>query len=96
MPPLFQEAQLSIFEQKRNNFSGSSNVNSEPSPGVREPSFAWSINEFCDRFGLGRTTVYEQIKLGRLRARKIGKRTIITHEDVEAWLRNLPSVGVKR
>jgi hypothetical protein len=40
--------------------------------------------------------VYAQIKMGQLRARKIGKRTIITHDDAEDWLRNLPRVGVRQ
>jgi excisionase family DNA binding protein len=51
---------------------------------------AFSIKEFCRRFGVGRTTVYEEIKLGRLRARKIGRRTIILEDDAEEWLRRLP------
>ncbi|WP_210264975.1 helix-turn-helix domain-containing protein [Bradyrhizobium archetypum] len=52
---------------------------SEPEQGLRDQHRAWSIGQFCQYFGIGRTTVYEQIKLGRLRARKIGKRTIITY-----------------
>src|SRR5467141_3188222 len=57
---------------------------------------ARSIDQFCRCFGVGRTTAYEQIKLGRLRARKVGKRTIITDDDAEEWLRNLPQVETKR
>ena len=51
---------------------------------------AFSIEEFCRRFGVGRTKVYEELKLGRLRARKIGRRTIITADDAEGWLQRLP------
>lgn len=54
-----------------------------------------SIGEFVQQYGVGRTTTYEEIKSGRLRARKIGKRTIIDVEDAEAWLRNLPIVKAK-
>jgi len=53
---------------------------------------AFSIEEFCRRFGIGRTKVYEELKRGRLRARKIGRRTIVTEDDAEAWLRRLPLV----
>jgi hypothetical protein len=56
---------------------------------------ARSIDQFCQCFAVGRTTAYEQIKLGLLRARKVGKRTIITDDDAEEWLRNLPHVGAK-
>ena len=51
---------------------------------------AFSIEEFCRRFGIGRTKVYEELGLGRLRARKVGRRTIITEDDAEDWLRRLP------
>jgi len=51
---------------------------------------AMSIAEFCQRYGIGRTTAYAEIKEKRLRGRKIGKRTIITEDDAEEWLRHLP------
>jgi excisionase family DNA binding protein len=51
---------------------------------------AFSIEEFCRRFGIGRTRAYEELKFGRLRARKVGRRTVITEDDAEAWLRRLP------
>jgi hypothetical protein len=52
-----------------------------------------SISEFSARYGPGRTTIYEEIKLGRLRARKCGKRTFITEDDAEDWLRSLPLIN---
>jgi hypothetical protein len=53
---------------------------------------AMSIDAFCARYGLGRTKTYEELKSGRLRGRKIGKRTIICEEDAENWLRHLPVI----
>ena len=53
---------------------------------------AMSIAEFCQRYGPGRTTAYEEIKSGRLRGRKIGRRTIITEDDAEDWLQRLPTM----
>jgi excisionase family DNA binding protein len=53
---------------------------------------AMSIGEFCSNYGIGRTKVYEELRAGRLRARKIGKRTIITEDDAEDWLRRLPLI----
>jgi excisionase family DNA binding protein len=53
---------------------------------------AMAIEEFCKRYGLGRTRAYEEIKCGRLRARKCGKRTLIAHDDAEDWLERLPVV----
>ena len=63
----------------------------EPQGGARQG--AMSIADFCRRYGVGRTTVYEEIKSGRLRARKIGKRTAIGTDDAEDWWRHLPSCG---
>jgi predicted DNA-binding transcriptional regulator AlpA len=51
---------------------------------------AFSIPEFCSRYGVGRSTAYNEIKAGRLKIRKCGRRTIITDEDGEEWLRSLP------
>ena len=55
---------------------------------------AMSIDEFCERYGLGRTKTYEELKSGRLRGRKIGKRTVIAADDAEDWLWRLPAVQV--
>jgi excisionase family DNA binding protein len=53
---------------------------------------AMSIDEFCRDYGVGRTTAYEELNAGRLRARKCGKRTIITADAAEDWLRALPTL----
>jgi hypothetical protein len=51
---------------------------------------ALSINEFCRAFHIGRTTVYAEIKAGRLSARKLGSRTIILTPEAERWANDLP------
>jgi hypothetical protein len=52
---------------------------------------AMSIRAFCENYGLGRTATYSEIRSGRLRARKVGRRTIITTDDAEEWLNCLPA-----
>jgi len=54
---------------------------------------AFSIGEFSQAYGVGRTKIYEEIKSGRLRARKVGKRTVIIDDDAEAWFSRLPVLG---
>jgi excisionase family DNA binding protein len=54
---------------------------------------AFSIPEFCLLYGVCRTTVYEEIRAGRLRAVKVGRRTLILVDDAEAWLAALPTLG---
>lgn len=51
---------------------------------------AYSIDAFCERFGLGRSKTYDEIRLGRLKVRKVGTRTLIAHEDAIAWFNALP------
>jgi len=52
---------------------------------------ALSVDQFCDRYGIGRTTAYAEIKLGRLKAIKVGRRTLISFDAAEEWLAALPS-----
>jgi hypothetical protein len=57
---------------------------------------AMSIAEFCQRYAIGRTMAYAEIKTKRLRARKAGRRTVITEDDAEDWLRCLPVIEAGR
>jgi hypothetical protein len=56
---------------------------------------AMSIEEFCQCYSIGRTAAYAEIKQGRLRARKRGRRTIIAVDDGEDWLQGLQVMGVR-
>jgi excisionase family DNA binding protein len=53
---------------------------------------AFPIFEFCRRYGVGRTSAYQEIAAGRLRAVKVGRRTLISHDAAEAWLAALPEL----
>ena len=57
---------------------------------------AMSIEQFCQRYGISRTSTYTEIREGRLRARKCGRRTIIVDEDADKWLQHLPVIGGSR
>lgn len=56
------------------------------------PQDAFSVEDFARRNAIGRTTAYEEIKEGRLVARKVGARTVVTVEDAKAWREKLPKV----
>jgi excisionase family DNA binding protein len=62
---------------------------------TKEPSprLLFTVAELCQATGLGRTTVYAQIKLARLRASKCGRRTLFRAADVEAWLSALSEIS---
>jgi hypothetical protein len=52
---------------------------------------AFSIAEFCHRYGIGRTSAYAEIKANRLPIVKVGARTLVLADAAEAWLKNLPT-----
>ena len=51
-----------------------------------------SIDEFCRRNQIGRSTTYCEIASGRLAAVKIGRLTRITNDAELEWRRSLPAV----
>jgi excisionase family DNA binding protein len=51
---------------------------------------AWSISALSRATGIGRTRLYEEIRCKRLRAKKLGSRTLIPTEAADAWLAQLP------
>ena len=55
---------------------------------------AFAVREFCDRYGICRDTFYAEVRRGRLRALKLGKKTIILKSDAEAWAASLPEFKV--
>jgi excisionase family DNA binding protein len=46
---------------------------------------ARTIDEFGQAWRIGRTTVFKEISEGRLRALRVGRRTLITTEAEDEW-----------
>jgi predicted DNA-binding transcriptional regulator AlpA len=57
------------------------------------PKLAYSIGELAASGPVGRSTIYNAIAAGRLRAKKIGRRTIVLDEDWRAFLTDAPIVA---
>jgi excisionase family DNA binding protein len=60
---------------------------------MSEPRISYSVNEAAKAAGIGLTKLREEIRASRLIARKLGKRTLINVEDLNAWAADLPRVG---
>lgn len=54
---------------------------------------ALSVNEFLQWASIGRTKFYDEIASGRLKIRKIGRKSIVTMTDAVEWLNSLPVEG---
>lgn len=52
---------------------------------------SYSIAEAVELTGLGRSTIYEEIRSKRLRALKCNRRTIVLAEDLAKFLASLPA-----
>jgi excisionase family DNA binding protein len=54
---------------------------------------ALSVTEACKLSRLGRTTFYKYLKLGKIPARKCGRRTIVLRDELNQALKSLPRAG---
>ena len=50
-----------------------------------------TLSEAMEMSGLGRSSFYKMFKEGKLIPRKAGKRVLIIVEELESYLRNLPT-----
>lgn len=56
---------------------------------------AFSIDEVQAIVGLGKTSLYKLIGSGRLKTKKVNRRSLILKEDLEAFLSGLEDYPVK-
>ncbi len=54
---------------------------------------AYSVGDLSEAAQIGRTKAFAEIASGRLRARKIGRRTIVLAEDLADYLAALPEAS---
>ena len=58
-------------------------------------ALAHSVSEACSIARAGRTSLYEAIRSGALRAVKRGRRTLILDDDLRRWVQSFPPIAVK-
>ena len=57
-------------------------------------SLAYSVGDAAKIAGVGRSFFFEEIRVGRLIARKAKGRTLILHQDLVDYLSDLPTRNV--
>jgi predicted DNA-binding transcriptional regulator AlpA len=65
------------------------------SSGIASQRGGHSIDDIIESYGLCRSTIYKAIGTGALRARKLGRRTVVLDADLRAWLDALPAIPPK-
>jgi excisionase family DNA binding protein len=55
---------------------------------------AYTIAQFCSAYGIGPTTLNEEVQAGRLTVRRVGRRVLISADDADRWFNGLPSENV--
>lgn len=57
---------------------------------ARSPPLAYSVLQLAAATSFGKDKIYDELRKGNLRGRKLHKRTIITRLDAVDWLARLP------
>jgi excisionase family DNA binding protein len=57
---------------------------------------AYTIKEFKEVHRIGHDKTYDEIREGRLRAIKVGRKTLILKTDADQWAANLPALVLKQ
>ena len=53
---------------------------------------AWTVNEWLDEGLVSRTKFYEEVRAGRIRILKCGRKSLVTTKPME-WLASLENVA---
>jgi hypothetical protein len=54
---------------------------------------AYSLPDAARIAGVSRTRIFDAVRRGELTIRKAGRSSIVTHDDLLAWIKSLPVKG---
>ena len=59
-------------------------------PKGEDDRLAYDTDQLREKAGVGKTTIFAEMRAGRLKARRLGRKLIFLHDDAMAWLNGLP------
>lgn len=63
-----------------------------PPPQLPAEKLMYTVKQVSEALGVGRTTVWKVVAEGKLRAIKLGNRTLLPAEHLRAWIASMPAV----
>jgi excisionase family DNA binding protein len=58
-----------------------------------EPNF-YSIGDACAAYGFGRTRLYQLLSDGKIEAKKLGRKTLVSAASLKSYFASLPSADI--
>jgi excisionase family DNA binding protein len=58
-----------------------------------EPNF-YSIGDACAAYGCGRTRLYQLLSDGKIEAKKLGRKTLVSAASLKSYFASLPSADI--
>ena len=55
-----------------------------------EARLAYSVDDTCNKLSIGRNKFYLEVAAGRIKVKKLGRRTLVPADEIDRWLKALP------
>ena len=61
-----------------------------------EDRIAYDVREACAMLGIGLNSFYEAVRSGKLKAKKLGAKTLVLRDDIKEFARSLPDLRLAK
>ena len=92
----FEQVAIASFQNPRGESPVPPSVPAKVEADLPAEKLAYGLKEAALAVGIGRTSLYEAISSGQLAAFKLGGRTLIMADELQAWLCRQPYIRRRR